>query len=106
MAADEGGDERRDKENHHRRAAVLHPLRRQVLRLLGDGDERGVAEIAVELDRRPARIAHHVRILTRRGALEVVPRCRPNPPLFRQAPDVEWARKMLDEIDDQDSGQA
>jgi hypothetical protein len=29
-----------------------------------------------------------------------VPRCRPAPPLYRWAPDADWARKMLDELDE------
>jgi DNA-binding transcriptional ArsR family regulator len=103
MAGPEDGDKRRDKESHYRRAAVLHPLRRRILGLLGEGDELGIEEIAAELELPLARVAHHVRVLLRRSALRVVPRCRPNPARFRQAPNAEWARKMLDEIDDQDA---
>jgi hypothetical protein len=106
MAGPEDGDKRRDRESHYRRAAVLHPLRRKVLRLAGDRKERGVAEIAAKLEQPPVRVAYHVRALLRRRALRIAPRRRPNPPLFFQAPEAEWVREMLDEIDDQDAREA
>lgn len=89
-------------EDRYRCAAILHPLRGRILRLMREGGERGIDEIAAELDQPPARIAGHVRILVRRNALAVVPRTRPNPPLYRWSPEAEWARKMLDEIDERD----
>jgi DNA-binding transcriptional ArsR family regulator len=92
-----------EEENRQRCAAVLHPLRRRILRLLRDGAERGVDRIAAELDQPPGRIAGHVGILVSRGVLAVVPRTRPNPPVYRWSPGAEWARKMLDEIDEQDA---
>jgi DNA-binding transcriptional ArsR family regulator len=91
------------EEDRYRCAAILHPLRRRILRLMREGGERGIDEIAAELDQPPGRIAGHVRVLARRNALAVVPRTRPNPPLYRWSPEAEWARKMLDEIDEQDA---
>lgn len=98
MAAPEEGGKHRDKESHYRRAAFLHPLRGQILRLMSGGEETGASEIAAELDEAPGRIAYHLRILVRRRALKVVPKCRPAPPLYRWAPDAEWARKLLEEL--------
>jgi DNA-binding transcriptional ArsR family regulator len=88
-------------EERYRCAAILHPLRQRILRLMRDGGERGIDEIAAELGQPRGRVAGHVRVLVRRRALAVVPRTRPNPPLYRWSPEAEWARKMLDEIDEQ-----
>jgi hypothetical protein len=100
MATSEERGKHRDRESHYRRAAFLHPLRGKILRRMSGGEEAGTSEIAAELDEAPGRIAHHLRILVRRRALKVVPRCRPAPPLYRWSPDAEWARKMLDELDE------
>ena len=61
MAGSKGGGERRDREQHYRRAALAHPVRRGILRLLLDGMEAGAVEIAAELTEAPGRIAHHLR---------------------------------------------
>jgi len=90
-------------EDRRRCAAVLHPLRRGILRLLGDGRELDVEEIAAELDQPPARVAAHVRVLVRRGALKIEPRTKPNRPRYRWSPEADWARKLLDEIDGHDA---
>ncbi len=103
MAGSKDGGKRRDQENHYRCAALLHPLRHRILRLMLAGTEAGVAEIAAELEEPPGRIAYHLRVLARRDALQVVPKCRPAPPLYRWSPDAGWARKMLGEIDEQGS---
>jgi hypothetical protein len=39
------------------------------------------------------------RVLTRHGALCVVPRRGPAPPIYRHPAEREWVRKLLDEID-------
>jgi DNA-binding transcriptional ArsR family regulator len=90
-------------EDRRRCATVLHPLRRGILRLLRDGRELDVDEIAAELDQSPARVAAHVRVLVRRGVLKIEPRTKPNRPRYRWSPDADWARKLLDEIDDGDA---
>jgi DNA-binding transcriptional ArsR family regulator len=97
------GGKCRDKENHYRCAVLLHPLRHRILRLVFGGEEVGVGEIAAALDRAPGEIAYHLRVLVRRRALKVVPKCRPVSPHYRWSPDAEWARKMLDEIDEHSS---
>lgn len=90
-------------EDRRRCGAVLHPLRRGILRLLRDGGELGLEEIAAGLDQPPARVAAHVRILVRCGALKVEPRIKPNRPRYRWSPDADWARKLLDEFDKRDA---
>jgi len=90
-------------EDRRRGGAVLHPLRRGILRLLRDGQELGVDEIAAELDQPPARVAAHVRVLVRRGVLKAVPRTKPNQARYRWSPEADWARKLLDEIDEGDA---
>jgi DNA-binding transcriptional ArsR family regulator len=93
--------EHRDEENHYRCAALMHPQRHRILCLLADDEEFGVDEIAAELNRPPGTIVYHLRLLTRRGALKVVPKCRPARPLYRWSPQARWVREMLDEIDEQ-----
>jgi DNA-binding transcriptional ArsR family regulator len=100
MAGSKDGGKRRDKENHYRCAALLHPLRHRILVLMAGGKEIGRGEIAAELDASPGRVAYHVRVLVKRRALKVVPKCRPAPPHYRWSPDAGWARKMLGEIDE------
>jgi len=103
MAGRKDNDGCGEGEDRYRCAAILHPLRRGILRLMRDGSERGIAKIAAEIDQPPARVAEHIRILVRQNALKVVPRTKPNPPLYCWSPEAEWARKMLDEIDEQDA---
>ena len=68
MAGYEDEQERRGIEQRYRRAALAHPMRRGILRLLLDGKEADVVEIATELNEAPGRIAYHLLVLTRRKA--------------------------------------
>lgn len=102
MAGLEDGQERRGGEQRHRRAALAHPVRQGILRLLLDGMEAGAVEIGAELNEAPGRVAYHLLVLTRRKALKGVARDRPAPACFRLAPQALWARKMLVELDKQD----
>jgi len=97
--AESSGGKGCDREDHYRCAAVVHPLRSHLLRLVPDDGEVGAEQLAIEVGRRTSRIAYHLRVLTRHGALRVVSRRRPAPPLYRHPPDREWVRKLLDEID-------
>ena len=98
MAGANDGGERRDNENRYRRAALAHPLRRKILRLLLDGVEGGAEEIAAKLGESPARVASHLRALIKRDAVKASARGQ-SAACYRLAPEVEWARKMLDEYD-------
>jgi hypothetical protein len=103
MAAGSKDDgKRRDREHHYRRAALAHPLRRGILRLMLDGMEAGAIEIAAELNEAPGRVAYHLRVLRRRGALKGFAKDPPAPPRFGIAPGVRWARKMLAEFEKED----
>lgn len=98
MAGFEDGRGRRDKEHRYRRAALAHPVRQGILYLMIDGMEAGAAEIAAALAEEPGRIAYHLRVLRRRGALKGVAKDPPSPPYFRLAAQALWARKMLAEL--------
>ncbi len=89
-------------EHRYRRAALAHPVRQGILCLMLDGMEAGAAEIASAQAEEPGRIAYHLRVLTRRGALKGVAKDPPAPPFFRLAPGALWARKMLAELTKRD----
>ena len=94
-------DREHARESHYRRAAMFHPLRQRIARLLAGGAEAAAAELSLELEQPRGAIGHHLRVLTRRRVLRVVPRRRPTPPLYRWADNAEWAREMLVEEDEQ-----
>lgn len=106
MAGPEDDGKRHGGESRYRCAALLHPVRLQMLRLVRDDRELGAGELAEELEQPPARIGYHLRILVRRHAFRVVSRRRPNPPRYRQAQEAEWVRKFLAEVDAEDAGDA
>jgi len=102
MAGSKDGRESRDKEQHYRRAALVHPVRQEILRLMLDGVEAGAAEIGAELGEAPGAIAYHLRVLTRRRALKGIAKDAPAAPYFRLAQNALWAREMLAELRKQD----
>jgi DNA-binding transcriptional ArsR family regulator len=89
-----------ERQDHYRRAAMFHPLRQRIARLLADGAEAGPAELSARLEQPLAGIRHHLRILVRRRALTVVPRRRPASPLYRWSDEAHWAQDMLAEEDE------
>jgi DNA-binding transcriptional ArsR family regulator len=95
------GDRESERENHYRRAAMFHPLRQRIARVLSGGAEVAAAELSTKLEQPLGTIGRHLRVLRRRGVLKVVPRRRPTPPLYRWADDAEWAREMLVEEEDE-----
>src|SRR3954447_12250226 len=97
MAGSGDGTKRRDKTNQYRHAALRHPLRRQILRLMFDGREADAGQIASELDEAPEKILYHLRVLLRREALKAASRGRSAPALYRWSPQARWTRKMLSE---------
>jgi DNA-binding transcriptional ArsR family regulator len=99
MAGSGGGAERRDKKSHYRCAALLHPLRRRILRLMRDDTGAGAGEIAAELGEDLGRISYHLRVLVKREVLKVIARRRPAPARYRWSPEARWAREVLGEDD-------
>ena len=83
MAGPRDGGESRNKESHYRRAALFHPLRRRIARRIAGGEEAGAQGLAAELGTPRGRVAYHLGVLVRRGALRVAPRCNPTPPRYR-----------------------
>jgi len=96
MAGSGDGKRRRDKRDRRRRAALWHPLRRRIARLLLDGREADPNEIAAELDEDPGKVLYHLRVLLRHRALRAKARGRAAPALYRWAR-AQWAQKMLSE---------
>jgi DNA-binding transcriptional ArsR family regulator len=95
------GDREHARENHYRRAAMFHPLRQRISRLLVGDVEAAAAELSAKLEQPLGMVGHHLRVLVRRRVLKVVPARRPTPPRYRWADDARWAREMLVEEDDQ-----
>jgi len=94
----EGG--KRERETHYRRAAMFHPLRQRIGRLLPAGAEIAAAELSTKLEQPLGRITYHLRVLVRRGVLKVVSKRPHTPPLYRWSDDAGWAREMLVEDDE------
>lgn len=63
---------RRQQATHQQAKALAHPLRQQILRLLG-GRELTNREIADRLEADPATVLHHVRTLADAGFIEQLP---------------------------------
>lgn len=97
MAGFGNGKKHHDKASHYRQAALRHPLRRRILRLMFDGREADAGQIASELNEALDKILYHLRVLLRREALKATSRGRPAPALYRWSPEAHWARKMLSE---------
>jgi DNA-binding transcriptional ArsR family regulator len=99
MAGSKRSKRRRDK-NHGLIAALRHPLRRQILRLMADGREASPSELAVELDQALSNVAYHVRVLAECGALRPVGNRQvrgATQHFYRWSLDAEWAQTVLEE---------
>jgi DNA-binding transcriptional ArsR family regulator len=99
------GSRRRKKRNnnHALLAALRHPLRRRILRLMSDGREASPSEIAKQLGEDLSKVAYHVRVLADAGALEVSgeqPVRGATKHFYSESLDAEWAETMLDENED------
>jgi DNA-binding transcriptional ArsR family regulator len=85
----------RGRTEHLRLAALFHPRREAILRLLLGGREAASGELAAALEGDRGRIGYHLRVLVRRGVLQGVARGKA-PPLYRWSPRADWARKLLE----------
>jgi DNA-binding transcriptional ArsR family regulator len=97
MAGSEDGGRSRDREDRYRRAALRHPLRQRIARLMAGRAEASAAELAGEVDEPLGRVGYHLRVLNRRGVLRAVPKVNPNPPRYRWSSQAQWARRALGE---------
>jgi DNA-binding transcriptional ArsR family regulator len=97
MAGSEGDDARRDKKSRDLHVALVHPLRRRILRLLSEDRESERDQIAADLGETPARVAYHLRTLVRHDAVRVVTGERQAPIRYRSSLEDPCARELLDE---------
>jgi len=100
MAGSRRRRKRRNNNNHALLAALRHPLRRRILRLMSDGREASPSEIAKQLGEELSKVAYHVRILADAGALKAVGEQSARGAtqhFYSESLDAEWAETMLDE---------
>ncbi|MGC1850822.1 MAG: hypothetical protein WA687_00105 [Solirubrobacterales bacterium] len=97
MAGSGNGKRRLDPESHYHCAAILHKRRRAILELTDENRRLGEREISAVMQVPPAKVAYHLRVLVRCGALKAVGRA---PPRFTWSPQATWLRKMLKELDE------
>lgn len=85
-------------------AALQHPLRRRILRLMkAREDSISPTELAAELEEPLGDVAYHVRVLAQCDALKKVeekPVRGATQHFYRFFLEVEWAREMLREEED------
>lgn len=97
MAGTGDGKKRLDRESHYHCAAVLHKLRRAILEMTDEERKLGVEEISAMLRVPRAKVAYHLRVLVRCGALKAGGQA---PPRYTWSPQATWLRKMLEELDE------
>jgi DNA-binding transcriptional ArsR family regulator len=99
MARSKRGRRRRNK-NHSLIAALRHPLRREILRLLSDGRKASPSEIAEALELPLSNVAYHVRVLAECGVLKAAGKQQvrgATQHFYRSTLKAEWAQAMLEE---------
>lgn len=99
-----GSKRRKKRRNKHSLMliALRHPLRRKILRLMGDGREASPSDLAAALDVALTSVAYHVHVLVECGALtpvgeEQVRGAKKH--FYRGSVEAGWAEKMLEEDD-------
>lgn len=89
-------------------AALRHPLRREILRLMSDGREASPSEVAEELDQLLSNVAYHVRVLVECGALKPVGKRKARGAtqhFYSWSMEADWARAMLEADAEESSGE-
>ena len=92
-------------------AALRHPLRRRILRLMADGETVSPRELAAALRAPLSNVSYHVRVLAERSALTLV-ETRPSrgsvQHFYRSAVEAPWAQQILGlgEIDGGGAGES
>jgi DNA-binding transcriptional ArsR family regulator len=93
--------------NHKLIAALRHPLRREILRLMSDGREASPCELAELLNERLSNVAYHVRVLVACGALKPTGQRKVRggtEHFYSWSLEADWARAMLDADEEESSG--
>jgi DNA-binding transcriptional ArsR family regulator len=78
--------------------ALKHPLRRQILRLMQDGNQASPRELADELEQPLSNVSYHVRVLVQCGAVKLVdtePRRGSLEHFYEFAVEKGWALESL-----------
>jgi DNA-binding transcriptional ArsR family regulator len=87
-------------------AALRHPLRRCILRLMSDGREISPSQLARELDRPVTNVAYHVGVLAECGAVEEAGRRKvrgTTQHFYSRSLEAGWAADMLEEDEEESS---
>jgi DNA-binding transcriptional ArsR family regulator len=84
-------------ETHNLLVALKHPLRRQILKTLGD-DVSSPRDLATALNRPLSNVSYHVRVLVDCGVLELVGLKKVRGSMqhfYRSLIEEDWARHIL-----------
>lgn len=98
------GKKKRDDKNHSLLAAVRHPLRRKILRLMPDGRKASPSDLAKVLDEPLSSIAYHVRVLVECKALKSASKRQTGGTtqhFYRRSAMPDWVREILEEDEEQ-----
>jgi DNA-binding transcriptional ArsR family regulator len=79
-------------------AALRHPLRRRILRLMADGEAVSPRELSVALRQPLSNVSYHVRVLAERGAVTLVgttPTHGSVQHFYCTTLEAPWARQIL-----------
>ncbi|HET9184682.1 MAG TPA: helix-turn-helix domain-containing protein [Solirubrobacterales bacterium] len=90
-------------------AALRHPVRRQILREMADGDAISPRELSVRLDLPLSNVSYHVRVLADCATVSLIdtkPVRGSMQHFYRTALDAPWARQILGLGDAEDSGES
>jgi DNA-binding transcriptional ArsR family regulator len=82
-------------------AALCHPLRRRILRLMPEGGDESISprDLALQLDEELTRVSYHVRVLAACGVAKQVGKRRIKRAwvqhFYRREVKAKWAREIL-----------
>jgi DNA-binding transcriptional ArsR family regulator len=81
-------------------SALKHPMRRQILRLMKDGERISPSELMAPLEQSLSNVSYHVRVLAEYGVIEAAGHQQvrgATQHFYRWALEAEWAKELLDE---------
>jgi DNA-binding transcriptional ArsR family regulator len=88
--------------------ALKHEMRRRILRVMADGEPISPCELAKRLDESVSNVSYHVRVLARYMVVESVEDRQvrgATQHLYRFGLGAEWARKVLEEFEEDGPGE-